>query len=461
MKIEIPATTAKKSLGLLASAGCAKAAEFIGGRLDLYGDPDKIEVDVLRLGVHGLNVLYDLAKHDGDRSLMMQITSYRNVIESPLTAKVGNLKALPDGLISYLIKDRIDGWLYHKEDDGTFLPWLVREVKYHPASRYSPPSVGVSLSANTAKNANGQVDRDVVMDYIAFGADAVAKRSIPEILADKGYYHETPELKSAYDVDLRSFSEYRIQFGAQFSASGLAFSGDGKGAKVVSIDSSAKFVNDEEAIKRIVVESVDDDFWIDIVGANVFDRQPYHCRLYMFHLGLHEHQWIHASLLKPYEYRPELREKLILPALHRDLIDILTTDMDVMAADIIDGKTGGTTILCMGKPGLGKTLTAEVYSEVVGRPLYRVHSGQLGTDAASVESALGTILKRAARWGAVLLLNEADGFLRKRDNDIEHNAVVAAFLRTLEYFHGLLFMTTNRSDDIDDAILSRCVAIIK
>ncbi len=40
------------------------------------------------------------------------------------------------------------------------------------------------------------------------------------------------------------------------------------------------------------------------------------------------------------------------------------------------------------------------------------------------------------------------------------NAVVASFLRTLEYFHGLLFMTTNRSHDVDDAIASRCIATI-
>jgi SpoVK/Ycf46/Vps4 family AAA+-type ATPase len=38
---------------------------------------------------------------------------------------------------------------------------------------------------------------------------------------------------------------------------------------------------------------------------------------------------------------------------------------------------------------------------------------------------------------------------------------VAEFLRTLEYFNGLLFMTTNRVADIDDAVLSRCIAIIQ
>lgn len=61
----------------------------------------------------------------------------------------------------------------------------------------------------------------------------------------------------------------------------------------------------------------------------------------------------------------------------------------------------------------------------------------------------------------MLLLDEADVYIRRRDNDLEHNAIVAEFLRTLEYFNGLLFMTTNRVDDIDDAVLSRCIAIIQ
>ena len=76
-------------------------------------------------------------------------------------------------------------------------------------------------------------------------------------------------------------------------------------------------------------------------------------------------------------------------------------------------------------------------------------------------AALSTILRRAARWDSILLLDEADVYIRKRDNDLQHNAIVAEFLRTLEYFNGLLFMTTNRVDDVDDAILSRCIAVIR
>ena len=60
-----------------------------------------------------------------------------------------------------------------------------------------------------------------------------------------------------------------------------------------------------------------------------------------------------------------------------------------------------------------------------------------------------------------MLIDEADVYIRRRGNDIDHNAVVASFLRTLEYFHGLLFLTTNRVEDVDDAIASRCIATIR
>ena len=138
----------------------------------------------------------------------------------------------------------------------------------------------------------------------------------------------------------------------------------------------------------------------------------------------------------------------------------MITNLDILKGDIIEGKSSGTTILCKGIPGTGKTLTAEAYSEITHRPLYKVNSGQLGVTADSVEKNLETILKRAERWGAVMLIDEADTFIRARGNDTMHNAIVAAFLRTLEYFNGLLFLTTNRCDDVDDAIESRCIATI-
>ena len=60
-----------------------------------------------------------------------------------------------------------------------------------------------------------------------------------------------------------------------------------------------------------------------------------------------------------------------------------------------------------------------------------------------------------------MLIDEADVYIKRRDDNIAANAVVGVFLRVLEYFNGLLFLTTNRVDDIDEAIISRCIAVIK
>ncbi len=165
--------------------------------------------------------------------------------------------------------------------------------------------------------------------------------------------------------------------------------------------------------------------------------------------------------MRLYRYQPELKNKLVLPEEQTDLIDILTAEMDVLMDDIVQGKSGGTTVLCAGPPGVGETLTVEVYSEIIQRPLYRVRSGQLVLNVSTMETALKEILTRAQRWGAVMLIGEADLYIKQRDDNIATNAVVGVFLRVLGYFNGLLFLTTNRVDDIDETIVSRCIALVK
>ena len=197
------------------------------------------------------------------------------------------------------------------------------------------------------------------------------------------------------------------------------------------------------------------------IPKGLFTELPIHGYILMFHLELHHHVWVHIDDIKPYEYQPKLKQKLILPPEQTDLIDILTAEMDMLMDDIVAGKSGGTTVLCAGPAGVGKTLTAEVYSEIIKRPLYRVHSGQLGLNVAEMEKVLKDTLIRAQRWGAVMLIDEADVYIKRRNDNLASNAVVGVFLRVLEYFNGLLFLTTNRVDDIDEAIISRCIAMIK
>ena len=89
-------------------------------------------------------------------------------------------------------------------------------------------------------------------------------------------------------------------------------------------------------------------------------------------------------------------------------------------------------------------------------PLHTLSSGDLGSGAYAVEHSLNQILDLVSRWNAILLIDECDVFLEARNaHDLERNQIVSVFLRTLEYYEGIMFMTTNRSGNIDPAFQSR------
>jgi SpoVK/Ycf46/Vps4 family AAA+-type ATPase len=90
-----------------------------------------------------------------------------------------------------------------------------------------------------------------------------------------------------------------------------------------------------------------------------------------------------------------------------------------------------------------------------------IQCSQLGTDEEKLEKNLRLVLKRATRWKAVLLIDECDVYVRARGEDLQQNAIVGIFLRVLEYYKGVLFLTSNRGMIVDDAIMSRVTAHVK
>lgn len=187
---------------------------------------------------------------------------------------------------------------------------------------------------------------------------------------------------------------------------------------------------------------------------------PIHPLVACFDTKKHLRVRLHVNQLTVYEYDKALGDRLILPQEDRDLINILLAHKSTFA-DVVSGKGGGSVVLCTGGPGLGKTLTAELYSEIAARPLYTIQCSQLGTEPDELEEELLKCLARAERWGAITLLDEADVYIRPRGDDLQQNAIVGTFLRVLEYYRGVMFMTTNRPDMVDDAIASRCIARIQ
>lgn len=124
--------------------------------------------------------------------------------------------------------------------------------------------------------------------------------------------------------------------------------------------------------------------------------------------------------------------------------------------DLVRDKGKGLVGLFTGPPGVGKTLTAEAIAEVAERPLITLSSGEMGDNSVSVEERLNKELELAEAWNAILLLDEADVFMAERGSEsMVQNAITSVFLRKLEYYQGILLLTTNRIDTIDSAFESR------
>ena len=83
-------------------------------------------------------------------------------------------------------------------------------------------------------------------------------------------------------------------------------------------------------------------------------------------------------------------------------------------------------------------------------------AGDLGTNVEHLEQNLVEITSLAYKWGAIVLIDEADVYLAQRSlQDVQRNGLVSVFLRHLEYFQGIMFLTTNRLTTFDDAFQSR------
>ncbi|KAI9041896.1 uncharacterized protein KD926_006442 [Aspergillus affinis] len=161
-----------------------------------------------------------------------------------------------------------------------------------------------------------------------------------------------------------------------------------------------------------------------------------------------------ASLIIDKDHEDMLRALVNSHFKRKDLHDSL--GVYGINQDIISNKGRGLIILLYGVPGVGKTSTAENIAHLWKKPLLPITCGDLGTLPSDVEKNLKDIFRLAQLWGCILLLDEADVFLSERTPAaLERNALVSVFLRMLEYYTGILFLTTNLPGSIDEAFKSR------
>ena len=127
----------------------------------------------------------------------------------------------------------------------------------------------------------------------------------------------------------------------------------------------------------------------------------------------------------------------------------------------------GYRTLFFGPPGTGKTLTATLIGKEFERPVYRIDLSQVVSKyIGETEKNLEKIFNQAENKNWILLFDEADALFSKRtstksSNDRYANQEVSYLLQRVESFNGLVILTSNFKNNIDDAFLRRFNSVVK
>ncbi|KAL2841161.1 hypothetical protein BJY01DRAFT_257160 [Aspergillus pseudoustus] len=249
---------------------------------------------------------------------------------------------------------------------------------------------------------------------------------------------------------------------------------EGKLNQVEELESSWAEYQVHRLEKRAFCRSKDQflsRFWDEQLPPYSMREEDYHLlpsRLFGYSLQDRRFVSVSVSNLKPIGESSSRFQELIIEESHERMLRALVRshfarkkirdDMGVQIAnqDIIQNKGKGLVILLHGVPGVGKTSTAEAMAVEFKKALLPMTCGDLGLEPEAVEDSLKELFRLAQTWDCILLLDEADVFLTERiPSDLRRNALVSVFLRVLDYYSGVLFLTTNRVGTIDEAFKSR------
>jgi DNA polymerase III delta prime subunit len=416
------------------------------------------------------------------------VETYISVIEGVgKDKKMKGLELFKVALIKYLENEK-GHLIYSKwdEDIDITLGYRITKISYTPPSAYQQAKTTMDLIYRKF----GEIETTSEVWH----HKEIAGKTLPEIMMKSRFFLGTDAIRKKYAEQTQKFVDMSKEIGVQYIGNGN--SNDETNDRTDDEEEEERyyrhwrdrrdfklqnskvvvdvFVENEQSKDRDKDLDIGETFWSDPLkemedfedddtppeGYELDIEIPIHPFLVIFDLQRHKRLVCHYSYLKKYEYDEKIAEKLVLPKNMKDLIQALIEHKEGSFSDIIEGKTGGVIILLSGRAGTGKTLTAEVYAESKKRALYNVQASQLGIKPKFLEYRLMKVLKRAERWNAILLIDEADVYVRERGNDLIQNAIVGVFLRILEYHSSMLFMTTNRPDTVDDAIMSRCIARI-
>ena len=209
---------------------------------------------------------------------------------------------------------------------------------------------------------------------------------------------------------------------------------------VIDLDRRNEFINSTTLLgyRNILDTSVCDDY-VMLLPFRVYGYAMLNRKWFPLNLSL-------ISDITPEQVKNTAAgyEDLVLPDGHKKLLQAVVKnqvaeprqrpgereeDPDEFQMDVVQGKGKGLIILLHGAPGVGKTSTAECVAAQLKRPLLPITCGDVSTNAKDAEETLQQYCALAHRWRCVLLLDEADVFLAKREKgDVKRNGLVSGKL---------------------------------
>ncbi|KAF2096229.1 P-loop containing nucleoside triphosphate hydrolase protein [Rhizodiscina lignyota] len=424
----------------------------------------------------------------GDRTADASKKNHIALLMRVLTSEAGDggieaSKLIQSGLISFKSLWRLfrPGELFYSEEYGYGRLSVVQKIGYGSDPQNGPYlEVSVSFTAHDGVRAGTALERVKIYENRDFVGGSSSKiTSLPlyplefvsnqqeviDRLTDRGHRYLKIGGKGIFQYDglhqyLKPPPEDFYDECSSFSGKWLPQTGSGR----VVID--AKTFSEEEAKQKHSIfnvmtrarkgETPEQETFKSL------DVDPKLAPPFVFGYNLDTKRWckFYVDLLEPVNWNPDAMERLIIPPMQKRLISSLISahEFPEHARNEEQLKGKGLIILLHGTPGSGKTLTAEVAAEHTQRPLLKISTGELGNYGPLISVALRKLLAYASMWRAFVLIDEADVFLETRvtgADALQHNNLVAVFLRQLEYFQGILFLTSNRVGMFDPAIQSR------
>jgi len=124
-------------------------------------------------------------------------------------------------------------------------------------------------------------------------------------------------------------------------------------------------------------------------------------------------------------------------------------------------------ILFAGPSEKFKTIAADIISVELDLDLYRANLSSLVSKyAGETEKNLDRVFREAGKSSAIILLDEADALFGKRTeikdfHDRYANLEVTYLLQRIENYSGIVILSTNHSNTIDEALIRRMRYVVK